>query len=60
VDRCIVAVSHAGWIRAAVTHLFGSDPARLFDIPADHAHATIVDVGASGPSLMAFNVDRLP
>lgn len=47
-DEVIVVVSHAGWIRAAVSHLLGRDIASMFDIPVDHASATIIDVGAAG------------
>jgi broad specificity phosphatase PhoE len=56
----IVVVSHAGWIRAAITHMLGYDIARMFEIPADHARATIVDLATSGYSLVASNVDSLP
>ena len=55
----IVVVSHAGWIRAAVSHLLGYDIARMFEIPVDHARMTIIDVGAAGATLVASNVKRL-
>lgn len=55
----IVVVSHAGWIRAAVSHLLGCDIARMFEIPVDHARVTIIDVGAAGATLVASNVERL-
>ena len=41
--ECIIVVSHAGWIRAALMHLLRRDLARMFDIAVEHARATIVD-----------------
>ena len=55
----IVVVSHAGWIRAAVSHLLAYDIAHMFAIPVDHARVTIIDVGAAGATLVASNVERL-
>ena len=55
-----VVVSHAGWIRAAVSHLLGYDIAHMFEIPVDHARATVIDVGDSGAVLVASNVGALP
>jgi alpha-ribazole phosphatase/probable phosphoglycerate mutase len=57
--RQIITVSHAGWIRAAVTHLTKRDIARMFEIPVDHAHATIIDVATSGNALVASNISSL-
>ena len=57
-ERRTVVVAHAGWIRAAVSQLTGHSLAKIFDIPIDHAHATIIDVGASGNHLIASNVDH--
>lgn len=56
--RTVIVVAHAGWIRAAVSQLTGPSLAKIFDIPIDHAHATIIDVGASGNHLLASNVDH--
>lgn len=56
--RTVIVVAHAGWIRAAVSQLTGHSLAKIFDIPIDHAHATIIDVGASGNHLLASNVDH--
>lgn len=59
-DARIVIVSHAGWIRGALTHLFGRDPAALFEIPVDLGRATVVDASAPGCVVVAENVSRLP
>jgi alpha-ribazole phosphatase len=59
-DERIVVVSHAGWIRSALTHLFGRDLADLFDIPLDLGRATVVEVSVDGCSVVAENVPRLP
>lgn len=59
VDRGIVVVSHAGWIRAAICQLLGREVARMFEIPVDHARATVIDVGESGAVLVASNVERI-
>lgn len=58
-DERIIIVSHAGWIRAALTHLLGRDLARMFEIPVDYARATIVDVSASGCVVIAANETSL-
>lgn len=54
-----VVVSHAGWIRVALSHLLDRPLARIFDIPVDHARATIVSFGVAGPHLLASNVDAV-
>jgi broad specificity phosphatase PhoE len=59
-DGCCIVVSHAGWIRAALTQLFAMEPARFFDFRVEYAHATIVDVSSAGATLVARNVDRFP
>ncbi|MDB4875963.1 MAG: phosphoglycerate mutase family [Gemmatimonadetes bacterium] len=51
----VVVVSHAGWIRAAVCHLFARPATELFDHPAAHARATIIRLDAGGPTLVASN-----
>jgi alpha-ribazole phosphatase len=58
-DDRIIVVSHAGWIRAALTHLFRRDLARMFEIPVEHARATIVEASASGCVLLAANSSTL-
>jgi len=58
-SQAIVVVSHAGWIRAAVSHLLGSDIRKMFDIPADHAHVTVIDVGPGGARLVMSNATRV-
>lgn len=55
----IVVVSHAGWIRSALTHLFGRDLADLFKIPVDLGRATVVDVSSLTCSIVAENVSQL-
>jgi broad specificity phosphatase PhoE len=40
----VLVVSHAGWIRAAVAHLRRLPMTQLFDLPVDHARATVVDL----------------
>jgi len=57
--RTVVVVAHAGWIRVVVSQLTGHSLTKIFDIPIDHAHATIIDVGASGNHLVASNVDHV-
>ena len=56
--RAIVIVSHAGWIRAAVSHLLGTDIGSMFEIPVDYAHVTAIDIASGGPRLVASNVVR--
>lgn len=58
-DARIVVVSHAGWIRAALTHLLRRDLARMFEIPVEHARATIVDASASGCVVLSTNLSTL-
>lgn len=55
----IVIVSHAGWIRGALTHLLERDLAALFEIPVDLGRATVVDVSAAGCTIVAENVTQL-
>ncbi len=58
-DESIIVVSHAGWIRAALCQLLGRDLARMFELPVDHARATIVDVTRAGCTVIAANVSTL-
>ena len=58
-DARIVIVSHAGWIRGALTHLLARDLAGLFDIPIDLGRATVIDVSAKGCGVVAENLSRL-
>ncbi len=57
--RTLFVVSHAGWIRLAVGYLLGRPIATMFEVPIDHAAATIVDVHGTERSLVASNVRRL-
>jgi 2,3-bisphosphoglycerate-dependent phosphoglycerate mutase/probable phosphoglycerate mutase len=59
VDERIVIVSHAGWIRAALTHLLGRELANMFEIPVDYARATVVDVSPSSCVVVAANTTSL-
>jgi len=55
--RTIIVVSHAGWIRVAVSLLLDRALSRLFELSIDHGHATIIDIDGTGPQLVAENVD---
>jgi broad specificity phosphatase PhoE len=58
--QTIVAVTHAGWIRAAVAQLLGRPLSRMFDIPVDFGHATIVRLDARRNQLIALNTTSIP
>lgn len=58
-DERIIVVSHAGWIRAALTHLLARDIAGMFEIPVEHARATTVDFSPSGCVIIAANARSL-
>ena len=51
-----VVVSHAGWIRVAVSILLGEALDSTFDRSIDFAHAAIVVFGGTGDTVEAFNV----
>ncbi|HEY4218444.1 MAG TPA: histidine phosphatase family protein [Gemmatimonadaceae bacterium] len=55
IDQTIIIVSHAGWIRVAITQLLGRAWDDLFEIPVDHAHATVIDCRSSHAWLVAEN-----
>jgi broad specificity phosphatase PhoE len=55
-----VVVSHAGWIRAALTYLLNRPISQMFDIPVGHACATIVRINASEMTLVASDVPLIP
>ena len=44
IEESIIAVTHAGWIRAAIATLRDAPITGFFEVPADHAKATIVDL----------------
>ena len=44
-EELILAVTHAGWIRAAITVTTDAPIAGFFEIPADYAKSTIIDLG---------------
>jgi broad specificity phosphatase PhoE len=56
----VVVVSHAGWIRAAVSELLEWPLSAIFELAIDHARATVVRIDAAGARLIASNVDRIP
>ena len=58
--QTIVTVTHAGWIRVAVAQLLGRSLARMFDIPVDHGHATVIRVKARRNQLIALNTSSIP
>jgi broad specificity phosphatase PhoE len=58
-SRTIVIVAHAGWIRPTIAQLTGHPLARMFELPVDHARATIVDVTPTGNKIVASNVGHL-
>ena len=55
----IAVVSHAGWIRAALSVLLELPRADIFSLSVDYARATIVSVGPSGVELIASNVAEI-
>jgi alpha-ribazole phosphatase len=59
-DGTIIAITHAGWIRAAVTALTGVAVAEFFNIPADNAKATIIDVGRGPATIVSSNIGADP
>jgi len=58
-NQILIVVSHAGWIRAALCQLLGRNLSQMFEIPVDHAHATIVDVTPAGSTIVAANLPSL-
>jgi len=58
--QTVVAVTHAGWIRVAVAQLLGRPLARMFDLPVDYGHATVVRVDARRNQLIALNTSSIP
>ena len=59
-DQTVVAVTHAGWIRVAVAQLLGRPLSRMFDIPVDYGHATVVRLDARRNQLVALNTSSIP
>lgn len=57
--KTLMVVSHAGWIRAALTRLLGRDPATMFELAVAHAGVTVVDVTPAGATLAAVNALRV-
>ena len=59
-EQTVVAVTHAGWIRVAVAQLLGRPLTRMFDIPVDFGHATVVRIEARRNQLIALNASSIP
>ena len=57
--RTVIAVAHAGWIRAVIAQLTHHPLERMFELPADHARATLVHLSPAGNEIIASNVERL-
>lgn len=55
-ESTVIVVAHAGSIRAAICLLTGTPLDKMFEIPVEHAHATIVEVSAAGATITASNV----
>jgi broad specificity phosphatase PhoE len=58
--QTVVAVTHAGLIRVAVAQLLGRSLVRMFDIPVDYGHATIVRIETRRNQLIALNTSSIP
>jgi broad specificity phosphatase PhoE len=58
-DDTVLIVSHAGWIRAALSVLFDEPSSQILSRPIDYARATVVQVDASGAGLIASNTAKL-
>jgi broad specificity phosphatase PhoE len=59
-SQTVVAVAHAGTIRAALCHLLGWPLASAFQARVDHARVTAIVLGAHGNELQFLNADRIP
>lgn len=49
----VIVVAHAGSIRAAICLLSGTPTANMFDIPVEHAHATVVEISKNSTTITA-------
>lgn len=56
----VVVVTHAGWIRVAVAQLLGRPLNRMFDIPVDFGHATVLRVERRRSQVVALNATSIP
>ena len=59
-DETVVAVAHAGAIRAALCHLLDWPLARAFQLRVDHARATGLALAAGAVELRYLNAHRVP
>ena len=60
-DQAVVlAVAHAGAIRAVLCHLLRWPLDHAFQVRIDHARVTALSVGARGVELQFLNADRVP
>jgi len=55
-DTWVAVVSHAGWIRAAVSLLLEQAASGMFSIPVDHGRVTALRRASDGYELIASNV----
>lgn len=55
-DTWVAVVSHAGWIRAAVSLLLGQPASEMFSIPVDHGRVTALRCASDGYERIASNV----
>jgi broad specificity phosphatase PhoE len=58
-DQTVIVVSHAGWIRTAVSILTDSPLDRIFSIPADYARATTLALSRGRCTLETLNATTL-
>jgi broad specificity phosphatase PhoE len=59
-DATVLAVAHAGSIRAALCHLLGWPLAQAFQARVDHARVTALAVRRDAAELLFLNADRVP
>ena len=58
-DDTVLIVSHAGWIRAALSLLFDEPTSQMLTRPIDYARATVVNVHAESAQLIASNTAKI-
>jgi broad specificity phosphatase PhoE len=58
-DDTVLIVSHAGWIRAALSVLFDEPASQILTRPIDYARATVVQLDPNGAGVIASNTATL-